>query len=129
MGKPGEDSFSSSVPACRQSCSLMGPGHVCLVSLPTAARRMKPVGTCGHRPLLYGWPACCLAPTATQYGLGVLESCVGTWALSCHVHAISLTPSPLGMGSCHGPGQPTGSLATHRVASPPVPVALAGGPS
>lgn len=40
-----------------------------------------------------------------------------------HAHAISLTPCPLGMGSRHGLGQPTGSPA------PIVPVALAGAPS
>lgn len=102
--KPGQDFFSSLVPDCPQSCSLMGPGRVPLTTLPRAAHRSYQ-SPCGHHPLLHGCQASSLAPTA------MLDSCVGTWALSRHAHAISLTPCPLAMGSHHGLGQPTGSPA------------------
>lgn len=111
MGKAGEESFSSSVPACHQSCSLMGPGCVPLVSLPTAARRMKPIDLWALSSAV--WLASLLlgphSHTVRTGSAGELCWYLGA-VLSCPCHQ----PHPLSSWD----GLLPRPWATHRVASP-----------
>lgn len=109
-GKPGQDSFSS----CLTPVLLLDGPWTCPPCSPPGSQSPR-----GHHPQLHGHPA-----RARRYSLGVLESHGGTWALSCCAHAISSPPAPSSWD-----GLLPQPRVTHRAASPPVPVALVGGPS